>query len=104
MNNPKLNVPIAGRRASDVDGDPITDPNSHNAIVPIFNLIAKADAGNKALTVWDLRKMLDLPLEEIFVALRSLEFERLVSRGVPLQDPLSTPLILNDKGREIYFR
>ncbi|MEZ5682517.1 MAG: hypothetical protein R3E14_14605 [Erythrobacter sp.] len=103
MNNPKLNVPSPGRRASDVDGDPITAPTGQTISNPIFHLIGEAEATDKTLTVWDLRKVLDLPLQEIFVGLRALEFERLVNRGTPSQDTLSTPLSLTDKGRELYF-
>ncbi len=47
--------------------------------------------------------MLDAPLEKVFVALRALEHERLITRGMPTDDVLSAPITLTEDGREIYF-
>ena len=103
MNNPKLNVPTQGRRASDLENGPGKSAPDKRVGDTIFHLVAEAEGSGKALTVWDLRKLLDLPLHEIFVSLRSLEFEGLMSRGTPSQDPLTAPLMLTSKGYENYF-
>ena len=104
MNKPKLNVPNQGRRASDAHGDPISTPANLTIADAIFSLIGETEGAGKTLTVWDLRRILDLPLHDVFVGLRALEFDRLVCRGVPAQDPLSAPVSLTERGREVYFR
>lgn len=103
MNSQKLNVPNPGRRASDVDDDPVSPPSGQTLSEAIFDLIGNAADADKALTIWDLRKILDVSLHEVFAALRVLEYDRLVCRGAPSQDPLSAPVTLTEKGREIYF-
>ena len=103
MNNPKLTVPKPGRRATDVDGAPIPPSSGQPLGDAIFDLIGTAADAGKTLTIWDLRKVLDVSLHEVFVGLRVLEYDRLVCRGTPSQDPLSSPVTLTDKGRKIYF-
>ena len=103
MNNPKLNVPAIGRRASDRDRGTTDVPTGEAIAERIFQLIGEASSDGKTLTVWDLRKVLDLSLSEVFVGLRALEFERLACRGTPAMDPLSAPVTLTEKGREVYF-
>ncbi|QPC99936.1 hypothetical protein [Qipengyuania soli] len=98
-----MNSPTVGRRVSDTDMRVIRVRSSIELGNEIFHLVGKAGERGKSLTIWDLRRMLDAPLEKVFVALRALEHERLITRGMPTHDVLSAPITLTEDGREIYF-
>lgn len=102
LTNPNSRRFVPGRRASDVPGAPLTPSPSQALAASLLDQLLESEHEGKSLTAMDLRRKLDIPLEQLFVGLRWLEFDGLIVRGNPSLDPLDSPISLTERARKLY--